>query len=176
MFKKIAIVLAVAVLGVLAYAATKPDTFRIERSATIDAPPEKVFAHVNDFHDWKNWSPFDKMDPAMKKTFGGAPAGKGSTYAWEGNGHAGSGDMTISESDANQKVVTQLHFTKPFEAHNVAEFTFAPDGKGTKVTWAMTGPTPYVSKLMTTFVSMDKMVGPMFEEGLANLKTLSEKG
>lgn len=175
MIKIILIVIAVLIAGVLAFAATKPDTFTVQRSATIKAPPEKILAVVNDFRRWPDWSPWEKLDPAMKRTLGGATSGKGATYAWEGNGKAGAGRMEIIESAPAGKVGIQLDFIKPFEGHNIAEFTLTPQGDSTQVTWVMRGPTPFVSKLMQVFVSLDTMIGKDFDEGLANLKTLTEK-
>jgi uncharacterized protein YndB with AHSA1/START domain len=175
MFKIILIVIVVLIAGVLAFATTKPDTFTVQRSTTIKAPPEKIFAVVNDFHRWVDWSPWEKLDPAMKRTLGGAESGKGATYAWEGNGKAGAGRMEIIESAPASKVGIQLDFIKPFEGHNVAEFTLTPQGDSTQVNWAMRGPTPFVSKLMQVFVSLDTMIGKDFDEGLANLKALTEK-
>jgi len=178
MVKKIAIVAVVLIAALLAYAATRPDSFRVQRQATIQAPPDKVFALIDDFHQWGAWSPWEKLDPAMKKTYSGAPSGKGAVYEWTGNGKVGTGRMEITDAAAPQKVAIQLDFLKPFEAHNVAEFTLAPSGGGdggTVVTWAMHGPSPYVAKLMGVFVSMDKMIGKDFETGLANLKTAAER-
>lgn len=150
------------------------DTFRIERSTLVDAPPEAVFPFVNDFHKWADWSPFEKMDTELKKTFTGSDAGLGATYAWDGK-KSGAGRMEIKTADAPGRIVIQLDFSKPFTAHNTAEFTFERQGKGTKVTWAMTGPQTLMSKVMGLFFSMEKMVGPQFEEGLAALKGLAER-
>ena len=175
MIKTIALVLVALIAGVLIFAATKPDTFSVQRSTTIQAPPEKIFAVLNDFHRWTEWSPWEKLDPMMKRTLSGAPAGKGAAYAWEGNSKVGAGRMEILESAPASKVGIQLDFIKPFEGHNIAEFTLTPQGDATKVDWVMRGPTPFVSKLMQVFVSMDALIGKDFEEGLANLKTLTEK-
>ena len=175
MLKAIALVVVAAIAGVLIYAATLPDTFRIERSATIGAPPEKVYAYLNDFHRWTAWSPWEKKDPAMQRTHSGAPAGKGAVYAWDGNSEVGQGRMEIVESTEPARVQIQLDFLKPFEAHNTAEFALAPAAGGTQVTWAMHGPAPYLSKLMQVFISMDRMVGPDFEAGLAHLKRVAEQ-
>ncbi len=175
MIKGIALALVALIAGVLIFATTKPDTFTVQRSTTIKAPPEKIFAVLNDFRRWTEWSPWEKLDPAMKRTLGGAPAGKGATYAWEGNGQAGAGRMEIVESTLASKVGIQLDFIKPFEGHNLTAFTLTPQGDATQVNWTMSGPTPFVSKLMQVFVDMDQMIGKDFEEGLANLKTLTEK-
>jgi carbon monoxide dehydrogenase subunit G len=171
------IVLAVIVLiaGVLIFAGMKPDVFRVQRSASIKAPPEKIFPFVNDFQRWSAWSPYEKRDPAMKRTFGATTAGKGAVYEWDGNKDVGKGRMEITETTAPSKVLIKLDFISPFEGHNVAEFTMDRKGDSTNVTWAMYGPAPYISKLMGVFLNMDNMIGKDFEAGLANLKALSEK-
>ena len=175
MFKKIAIVVVVLIAAILAFAATKPDTFRVQRAASIKAPPEKVFALLNDFQRWEAWSPWEKKDPAMKRTFSVVTSGKGAQYAWEGNKEVGQGRMEIAESVPPSKVAIKLDFVKPFEAHNTVEFTLEPKGDATNVTWSMQGDTPYLAKIVHVFLDMDKMVGKDFEAGLANLKTLAEK-
>lgn len=167
-------VIAVLVAALLIYAATKPDSFRIERKALINANPEKIFPLINDFHKWTQWSPWEAMDPNMQRTYSGAESGKGAAYAWVGNDKVGSGRMEITESTPPGRVVAALDFLKPIEAHNFAEFTLRPQGESTEVTWAMYGPSPYMSKLMTIFFNMEKMVGPDFERGLAKLKGAAE--
>jgi uncharacterized protein YndB with AHSA1/START domain len=174
MVKKIVIAAVVLLAALLVYAATKPDTFRVERSASIKAPPEKIFAVLNDFLRWEAWSPWEKKDPAMKRTFSAVTSGKGAVYAWEGNRDVGQGRMEIAESVAPSKVAIKLDFVKPFETQNIVEFTLEPKGDSTNVTWAMQGPMPYISKLITVFVNMDSMVGKDFEAGLANLKAITE--
>lgn len=164
---------AIAVL--LVYAATRPDAFRLERSILIQAPPEKLFALIDNFREWTKWSPWEHIDPALKRSYSGPEAGPGTAYAWEGNSKVGSGRMEILESAPTSKIVIQLDFLKPFEAHNTAEFTLVPQDGGTLVTWAMFGPNPYLGKLMQIFFSMDKMVGSQFEQGLANLKAVAGK-
>lgn len=175
MLKTIAIAVVALLAAVLAFAATRPDTFRVQRATSIKAPPEKIFALINDFHSWDAWSPYEKLDPAMKRTRSGAANGKGAVYAWESDGKAGAGRMEITESSASSKVAIQLDFAKPFESHNIAEFTLEPQGDATHVTWAMQGPSPYISKVIGLFFNMDQMIGKDFEAGLANLKTLTEK-
>lgn len=175
MLKTIAIALVLLLAGLLIYAATKPDTFRIERSTRIQAPPEKVHAFIHNFDAWAQWSPWEKKDPAMKRTRSGPAEAKGAVYGWEGNKTVGQGRMEIAESTTPARVLIKLDFISPFEAHNTAEFTLKPDGDSTQVTWAMYGPNPYLSKLMSVFMSMDAMVGPDFEAGLASLKQLAEK-
>src|SRR3981189_3724288 len=174
MFKKIAIVVAVLIAALLVFAATRPDTFRVQRAASIKAPPEKVFALLNDFQRWEAWSRWEKKDPAMKRTFSVVTSGKGAVYAWEGNKDVGQGRMEITESVPPSKVAIKLDFVKPFETHNIVEFTLEPQGDSTNVTWVMQGPMLYISKVITVFVSMDSMVGKPFEAVLANLKTVAE--
>ena len=175
MLKTIAIVVLVLVGALLAFAATKPDTFRVQRAASIKAPPEKIFPLINDLHSWGAWSPWEKLDPAMKRTHSGAASGKGAVYEWKGNREVGAGRMEIVAASPPSAVRIKLDFLKPFEAHNFAEFTLEPKGDATNVTWAMYGPNTYVSKLMSVFFSMDRMVGKYFESGLANLKAATEK-
>lgn len=175
MIKIIAIIIAVLIVAVLIYAATRPDSFRIERSLNIKAPPEKLFPHINDFHQWQAWSPWEKIDPAAKATYSGTDNGVGAVYEWNGNNEVGQGRMEIIESAPPAKVVLKIDFIKPFEGHNTVEFKLVPQGDTTTVTQAMYGSSPYLSKLMCLFFSMDKMVGSRYEEGLANLKALAEK-
>jgi len=170
-----AAIVVVAVAGILIYAATRPDTFRVQRSASIKAPSEKIFALINDLHAWGAWSPYEKKDPAMKRTFGGAPSGKGSVYEWDGDKNVGKGRMEIVEAAPPSKVVIKLDFIKPFEGHNTAEFTLEPKGDSTTVTWAMYGPSPLMMKVMGLFMNMDNMIGNDFAAGLANLKAVAEK-
>jgi uncharacterized protein YndB with AHSA1/START domain len=171
----IAVMLAIAIAIVLITAATKPGTFRIERSATINAPAEKIFAVLSDFHQWRGWSPWETKDPDMKRTYGGAERGKGAVYGWEGDKNVGTGRMEILQADAPSKLAIKLDFFTPFEAHNTAEFTMLPQGNATNVHWVMHGPAPFISKLTQVFISFDKMIGKDFEAGLANLKQLTEK-
>jgi uncharacterized protein YndB with AHSA1/START domain len=168
-------ILAVLVLSVLGFAATRPPTFRIERSTSIKSPPEKIFPLINDFHNWGSWSPWEKLDPALKRTYTGAPNGKGSVYEWEGNKKVGKGRMEIAETAPPHRVVIKLDFLQPFEAHNVAEFAIDGAGGAANVTWAMHGPRPFMMKVMCLFFSMDKMVGKDFETGLANMKAAAEQ-
>jgi carbon monoxide dehydrogenase subunit G len=172
--KIIAIIVVLAVVVVLVLASRKPDHFRVQRSASIAAPPERIFPLINDFHRWGAWSPYEHKDPDMKRTFSGPGSGRGSTYEWAGNSNIGSGRMEIVESSAPSRVAIQLDFLKPFKAHNMATFTMEPAGRGTNVTWAMDGPTPFVGKIMHVFFNMDRMVGTDFEAGLVNLKTAAE--
>jgi uncharacterized protein YndB with AHSA1/START domain len=175
MIKTITLVVVLLIAALLIYAATRPDSFRIQRSTTIKAPPEKIFPLINDFEGWRTWSPWENLDPALKRSYSGPKSGKGAVYAWEGNNDVGHGRMEIDESSAPSRIVIKLDFLKPFEAHNIAEYTLAKQGDATNVTWAMHGPSPYLAKLLGVFCSMDSMVGSKFEEGLANLKALAEK-
>jgi uncharacterized protein YndB with AHSA1/START domain len=171
----IGIVVVAAIAAVLIIAATKPDTFRVQRSATIAAPPETIFAHLNDFHRWPAWSPYERKDPAMKRTFSGPATGPGAIYEWDGDKNVGKGRIEITEVSPNARLALNLDMLKPFEAHNKAEFTLQPQGNATVVTWAMHGPAPYFSKILQVFCNMDRMVGGDFETGLASLKTIAEK-
>jgi carbon monoxide dehydrogenase subunit G len=174
MLKIIVLVVVVLIAAVLVFAATKPDTFRVQRSANIKAPPEKIFSFINDLHSFGAWSPYEKLDPAMKRTYTGAPNGKGAVYEWESNSKAGKGRMEITNTSPPSQVTINLDFVKPFEAHNIVEFTLEAKGDSTNVTWAMHGPTPYMAKVMHVFFDMDSMVGKDFETGLANLKAVAE--
>jgi Polyketide cyclase / dehydrase and lipid transport len=174
MLKKIGLAFVVLVAALLLFAATRPDSFSVERRIVIQAPAEKIQPLIADFHRWADWSPWERLDPAMKRTFGGPPAGVGATYGWQGNSDVGSGRMEIKAA-APDKVSIQLDFLEPFEAHNTADFLLAPKDGGTEVRWVMSGPAPFVTKLMGVFVSMDSMVGKDFEKGLAQLKAVVEK-
>ncbi len=175
MLKKIFLAIVVLVLAVLVFATTRPDTYNIERSITIHATPDRVFNLVNDFHEWHAWSPFEKLDTAMTRTFGGANAGVGATYAWAGNRKAGQGTMEITESTPYSKIVVGLNFLKPMKNTTTVAFTFVPVNDSTRVTWSMYGPNQYISKVMGIFMSIDRMVGKDFEAGLGNLKAVAER-
>ena len=175
MWKTIVIAVVVLIAGVLAFAATRPDDFTVRRSIAIKAEPAKIYPLLVDFGRWPAWSPWEKLDPAMKRTLSGATSGKGAVYAWDGSSKVGAGRIEIRDA-APSRVVIQLDFLKPFEAHNIADFTLAPGADSmTDVTWQMRGPAPFVSKLMGVFVDMDKMIGKDFEAGLANLKAVAER-
>jgi uncharacterized protein YndB with AHSA1/START domain len=170
----ITIIILVAVAALLLFAGTKPDSFRIERSITINASPSVVFPLINDFHQWTQWSPWEKKDPDLQRTYSGADSGKGAVYAWKGDNSVGTGKMEITESTPFAQIVIALDFIAPFEAHNTAIFTFMPLGDTTQVNWVMEGPNNFMSKLMQVFFSMDKMVGKDFESGLTQLKATAE--
>ena len=175
MVKKILLGLLAVVVLVLIFATTRPDTFRVERSISIKAEPAKVYALLNDFHQFPSWSPWQNLDPAMQTTHSGAASGQGAVYAWTGNDAVGAGRMEILQTVPNTSVTVKLDFLKPFEAHNTTQYTLANNGGMTTVTWAMFGPSPYISKVMGVFVSMDSMIGKDFERGLTTLKTVAEK-
>ena len=171
----IVVVVLVVIAGVLIYASTRPDSFRVQRSVGIKAPPQKIFPLIDDLKAWAGWSPYEKKDPAMKRTFGPITVGKGATYEWEGNRNVGQGRMEILEATAPGKVLIKLDFLKPFDAHNRAEFTLEPKGDTTLATWAIYGPSAFVTKVMGLFIDMDSMIGKDFEAGLADLKAAAEK-
>ena len=175
MIKKILLVIVVLVGAVLAYAATRPASMRVERQMTIQAPPDRIFTLISDFHNWAAWSPWEKMDPEMKRTYPGMQSGRGAAYEWAGNSDVGSGRMEITDVAPPSRITMNVDFSEPFEAHNVAEFTLVPHGHSTTVTWAMSGQNAYMAKLMGIFVDMDNMIGRDFETGLANLKAVAEK-
>ena len=157
------------VLVLLLTAASRPKHFRVERSLLLQASPEQVLAMLQDFRRWTLWSPWENMDPGMQRTYSGAGSGQGAVYAWSGNGKAGAGRMEIREVRANGLLI-QLDFSKPFVAHNTAEFTLTRQGEATQLNWAMYGPSPFVSRLMGLVFNLDRMIGRDFEKGLANLQ------
>jgi uncharacterized protein YndB with AHSA1/START domain len=178
---RIIAIFAVAIAAVLAFAvifaATRPNTFRVERSVTIDAPPKSIFPLIDDFHNWPGWAPQDNEDPSMKRSYGGAASGTGAVSDWVSTGSAGRGRMSIIESTPPTRVVVKVDFVKPFAAHNLNEFILQPileAAPATKVTWTMQGSNLYVMKLMSTFVNMDRVMGKHFETGLNNLKKAAE--
>ena len=171
----ILIIIALAILALLAFAATKPNSFSIERSTLVKARPDAVFPLIQDFRQWQHWSPWEGIDPNLRRTYTGPAQGKGAVYAYQGNNKVGAGRMEILEAAAPSRVLIQLDFIKPFKANNTAEFTLAPSAEGTKVNWAMFGPQPFIVKTMSLFFNMEKMVGPDFERGLAKMKTLAEQ-
>jgi len=171
----VALILAVAIAAVLVLAMTKSGTLRVQRSISIQAPPERIFPLISDFHQWVHWSPYERKDPEMKRTYEGAANGEGAVYAWNGDKNVGSGRMEILEASAPEKIVIKLDFFTPFEGHNTAEFTMLPQGDGTHVTWLMHGPARFMTRLIQVFMNLDNMIGKDFEAGLANLKTITEK-
>ena len=175
MLVKILIGVAVVIVILVIVIATRPAKFRIERAIKISAPPTSAFALVNDFHRWGTWSPWEKMDPNLQRTYEGAEAGPGSIYSWKGNNKVGEGRMTIEQSQPSSKVVIKHEFFRPFKATNTATFTFTPEGDGTMVNWAMDGCNGFVSKAFHMLMDMDKLVGADFERGLAAMKDQAEQ-
>jgi hypothetical protein len=174
MLKTILIALAVIVIVLVVVVVMQPSEFRVARSTTISAPPTAVFAQVNDFHKWEAWNPWGKIDPAVKQTYEGAPAGTGAIYTWSGNNEVGEGLMTIMESRPSDLIRIKLEFFKPFAGNSIAEFTFKPEGNQTAVTWSMTGTNNFMAKAIHLFINMDKMIGGQFEKGLADMKSVVE--
>jgi carbon monoxide dehydrogenase subunit G len=172
MLLTVIVILAVIAL-VVAIAAVRPAEFRVARSTTVSAPPERILPLIGDFRRWTDWSPYEQLDPQMKKSYAGASSGVGAVYEWDGK-KAGSGRMEILEVTPS-KVTIKLDFTKPMTAHNTAEFTVEPQGGATRLTWAMHGRNALMAKVMSLFISMDKLVGKDFETGVANLKAIAER-
>lgn len=166
----------IAFVGVLlAFVATRPDTFRVERTTVVETPPERIFPFIEDFRKYGLWSPYEKYDPSMARTYSGSDRGKGAVYEWEGNSKAGKGRMEIAHTSPPLVAVIRLDFVRPFKTQNIVEFTLSREGSSTRVSWAMRGANPYIAKLMQLVFSMDRMVGKDFETGLANLKALAEE-
>jgi hypothetical protein len=174
MLIKVLIAIGVIVVVFAVIVALQPSSFRVARSTRISAPPPAVFAEVNDFHKWEAWNPWGKIDPAMKQTYQGAPAGIGAVYTWAGNNEVGVGRMTITDSRPSDLIRIKLEFFKPFTATNQSEFTFKPEGDQTAVTWSMTGNNNFMAKAVHLSMNMDKMVGGQFEKGLAQMKAAVE--
>jgi Polyketide cyclase / dehydrase and lipid transport len=169
------IIIAIVIVAFLVIASMRPSTFSLQRSINVNASPEKIFPHLNDFKNWGAWSPWDKMDPDLKRTFSGSASGEGAKYSWIGNNKVGEGSMEITKSVLNANVELNLNFLKPFKASNVTEFKITPNGNTTNVNWEMRGPLNLFMKIMHMFMNMDKMVGKDFEKGLTNLKSIVER-
>lgn len=174
MLKKVALVVLAVIAVLLIVIATRPDTYRVQRSTVVAAPPAVAFGLVNDFHQWAPWSPWGKLDPNMKQSYDGPAVGVGASYFWSGNDKVGEGRMTITESVPPERIVIKLEFIKPWEGNNVTTFTFAPQGESTQVTWVMDGTNTFMSKAFSLFMNMDSMIGKDFELGLAQLKSTAE--
>lgn len=164
----------ILVVACLLYATTRPDLV-VQRSVVIQAPPEKIYPYINDFHRWSVWSPWEKLDPGLHKTYTGPESGRGAGYAWQGNSKVGQGMMEITDSAPANHVTIKLDFIRPFEHHDITEFTLEPQDSATRVMWTMQSQSSYSAKLIGVFVNMDKLIGGDFELGLANLKAVSEK-
>jgi uncharacterized protein YndB with AHSA1/START domain len=174
MIVRILIIAAVVIVGVLILAATKPDSIHIQRSIEIEAPPDKIFALLNDFRNWSRWAPQDREDSTLKRTYSGSASGEGAVSDWTGTGNTGEGRMSITKSAPPTDLWITVDWVKPFTAHNLNEFILEPQGATTKVTWAMQGTNVYVMKVMSIFINMDRFIGKHFETGLANLKAAAE--
>lgn len=174
MYKKVALLLVIIVAAVMLFATTKPDTFTVQRAVTIAAPPEKIMPFISDFQRWEAWAPREQRDPALRRSFTGAPRGQGAVYDWSGNDKVGAGRMTITAATPSTLTI-RLDVLQPYVSHNTTTFTLEPQGASTRVTWAMSGPSSYASKVMSVFASMDTVAGKDFEAGLARLKNLAEQ-
>lgn len=174
MLKVILIAIVVLLAAILVYAATRPDILHVERTIDIKAPPQKIFALINDFRLWDAWTPYNK-DPAMKKTYSGSASGKGAMYAWEGNKEVGRGEITITDTTPPKEIVMALHMIQPFEGRNHVVFSLDTKGDATTVTWMLEDKHTYFMKVMSLFLNLDRMIGGDFETGLARLKAVAEK-
>lgn len=174
MLEIILVIFAVIIIAFVVIVAMQSSEFRVARSATMSVSAPAVFAQVNDFHKWEAWNPWGKIDPAMKQTYEGAPAGIGAIYSWVGNNKVGEGRMTLTESRPSDLIRIKMEFCKPFAATNTAEFTFKPAGNQTAVTWSMTGHNNFMAKAIHLFMNMDKMIGSQFDKGLASMKSVVE--
>jgi uncharacterized protein YndB with AHSA1/START domain len=168
-------IIILAVLAVVAFAGSRPDTIEIQRNIFIDAPPEKVFALIDDFREWPKWQPQDRDDPTIQRSYGGTARGKGATSQWRGNNATGEGRQEIVQSTPTSLILVKADWVKPFELHNMNTFTFAPSREGTSLTWTMRGSNPFVARLMSAVIDMNKMMGKHFEDGLRNLKAAAEE-
>jgi uncharacterized protein YndB with AHSA1/START domain len=175
MFVRLLMVAIILVAAVLLFAATRPNTLRVERSITINAPADVVYALISDFHRWPQWAPQDREDPAMSRTYSGAQSGVGAVSEWQGKGSTGSGHMQIVEAEPDKAVRVETDFVRPFQVHNVNRFQLQPDGAATRVTWSMEGTNLYMMKVMSVFLNMDREAGKHFEQGLRNLKAAAER-
>lgn len=177
MLKRIAVIAAALFAVLMLVVATRPSHFHVERSMSMAAPPALVFPLIDDFHAWQSWSPWEKLDPNMKREITGAPRGQGALYSWSGNDDVGSGTMEITDSNAPQQVKIRIEFKQPWAATNTTNFTLTPTSSpagGTRVTWAMDGENNFGAKAMGLVMDMDQMVGKDFESGLTNLQAVAE--
>ncbi len=174
MLMKLLLVLAAALAALLVYAATRPDTFRIERSTLIQAPVGKIFPFLDNPREANRWNPFIRRDPGLKGTYSGPASGPGATFEFDGNKDVGKGRVTVLSTQPPERVTVQLDMSAPMTVHNTVEYTLQRDGNATRVTWSMHGPASFVSKLVGVFINVDRMIGNDFEAGLASLKRLAE--
>jgi hypothetical protein len=175
MIKKIIAVLVALIVVFIILASMQPDEFKISRSTTIHSTPTVVFEQVNNLRKWDSWSPWAKLDPNAKSTFEGPESGTGAVMGWAGNNQVGEGRMTITESRSNEFIQFQLEFLKPFETTNMSEFQFQAEGTNqTVVIWSMSGKNNLLAKAFSLFMDCEKMLGPQFDQGLAQLKAVSE--
>ena len=174
MLKSIALIVVLAVAALLLYATTRPDTFAVQRSTIVQAGTDKLFPLINDLHQFNTWNPYAKKDPAMQTSYRGPASGPGAAFDFSGNKDAGRGSVEVTGGQAPTRVDMVLHMIEPFEGRNQISFTLAPQGEATQVTWAMHGPSPYISMLIGIFIDMDHMIGRDFEAGLAQLKAVAE--
>lgn len=175
MLKKLVLAMLVVIAAFLAYVAILPANGTVTRSAVLSAPPEAIFPHINSLKKWDQWSPWAKLDPKAKATFEGPEAGTGAVFGWDGNSEVGTGRMTVVESDPDKRVKIQLDFERPMAGTSMAEFTLQPEAGGTRVTWSMSGERPFVQRIFCVLFNADKMVGDMFEKGLASLGAVAAK-
>ena len=170
----VAIALVLVVVALLAYAAARPDTFRVQRATGINAPAERIFPLIANLKSMNTWNPFVEPDPAIKIAYSGPDSGRGAAHTWSGNSKVGEGRIEITDAAPSSRVAMRLDMHKPMKAHNAVEFTLQPNGNTTTVTWAMSGRQPFMAKLMTVFIDCDRMVGSLFEKGLGKLKAIAE--
>ncbi|HZI57486.1 MAG TPA: SRPBCC family protein [Verrucomicrobiae bacterium] len=175
MILKIFVVIVALIAAVLIFAATRPNTFHVQRSMIIHAPADKIFALINNLPSWDSWEPDDRKDTTMKKTFSGPASGMGATAEWDSKGQGGKGRLSIIEAVPNSKVAVKVDFVKPFEAHNLNEFKLEPDSGGTKVTWSIEASNLYAMKLIGVFFNIPRQFGKHVKSGLSNLKSVAEK-
>ncbi len=178
MLKKLAVVLVVllvAVAGFLAFVASRPGSFRVERTTSVAALPERIYPLVADLRRMDEWSPWDELDPSMKKQFSGDPAQPGAGYSWAGNDQVGEGKMTILEVSPPTRVTFRLEFLKPHQSVATTGFQLVPDGSATKVSWNMEGKLSFMEKLVGVFMDMEGMIAKDFDAGLAGIKAIAER-
>ena len=175
MILKIVVLFAALIVALLILAAIRPNTFHVQRSIVINAPADKIFVLINDLHNWDTWEPQDRKDPTMQKTFIGPESGTGAAMEWNSKGQGGKGHLVIAESVPPNRVAVKVDFIRPFEAHNLNEFTLEPQTGGTKVTWSIQASNLFAMKLVGVFFNIQREFGKHVETGLSNLKSVAEK-